>query len=137
MLVLPVLVPSWRFFDWIAPSPRIELLWLDHKGMHTSDWQKLNEKPRQLSLVTMVKRLFWNPVWNENLFMISCAERVLENSDPHRHRMLVEHVAANNHHDPKTTSFKFRLILIKRSGAHLEQELRYTSEVIPVRPSAF
>jgi len=31
----------------------------------------------------MSGRMFWNPSWNESLFLVSCAERLLQNPTPH------------------------------------------------------
>ena len=79
-LLLPALIPSWRFFDVIAPSPRIEFAMLTSPDS-AAVWQAFRPRPARVALSTMLGRLFWNPRWNESLFLVSCAERLVD-QDP-------------------------------------------------------
>ncbi|MDH4380379.1 MAG: hypothetical protein QE509_00650 [Gammaproteobacteria bacterium] len=77
--LLPALLPSWRFFDSIGPSPRIDYAWLGATDpLEDPQWQAFRPLPAQLSWWQFVRRLFWNPHWNETLFIVRCAERMLE-----------------------------------------------------------
>src|SRR6187402_3359239 len=76
-LLLPALIPSWRFFDTIAPSPRIEFTLLQSVQGVAGDWQEFRPRPSSLAVHEMLVRMFWNPRWNETLFLVSCAERLL------------------------------------------------------------
>ncbi len=81
LLVLPILFPSWRFFAWIAPSPRIE--WAIGAARDPEPlWRAWRPKPADFSLLERLWRLLWNPHGNETLFLTSCAERFLESADP-------------------------------------------------------
>ena len=64
-LLLPALVPSWRFFDTIAPSPRIEyaLLRNAEEPPSSDDWREFRPRPARQSAIRMLGRLLWNPVW--------------------------------------------------------------------------
>ncbi len=78
-LLLPALIPSWRFFDTIAPSPRIEFTLLKTADDVPENWQEFRPRPAHLSPGSMLKRLFWNPRWSETLFPVSCTELLMEN----------------------------------------------------------
>ena len=80
-LFLPVMFPSWRFFAEIGASPRIEFL-------HGDTWHAATGRPGSVTLAQMLLRLFWNPDWNEKLFLVSTAERFL--LEPEDTRLLAE-----------------------------------------------
>jgi hypothetical protein len=134
-LLLPALIPSWRFFDTIGPSPRIEFTLL--KGAHDvpEKWQEFRPRPAHLSLGSMLKRLFWNPRWNETLFLVSCAERLMENGAEHNAREIAERVETEL--EQKTVFgtempyFKFRLVFVQRQGMRMQQDIRFTSTAYP------
>jgi len=76
-LLLPAFIPSWNFFDVIAPSPRIQYALFSSSNKLMSEWTEFRPRPNKLSFMDNLFHLFWNPAWNENLFMMSCAERIL------------------------------------------------------------
>ena len=45
-LLLPALIPSWRFFDTIAPSPRIEFTLLKTAQDAPGDWRVTYANPK-------------------------------------------------------------------------------------------
>ena len=97
-LLLPALVPSWKFFKTIEPSPRVQWRLLSKTNDVVSDWQESRPRPEKVSLLTLARRLFWNPRWNENLYMVSLAERLsLDPSDHSRDELfgLLQEEAAN------------------------------------------
>jgi hypothetical protein len=67
---LPVVLPSWRFFDEIAPSPRIEYALLSSRHAQSPSWHPLTSPSLPLSPVRLLLRLLWNPHWNEYLYLI-------------------------------------------------------------------
>jgi hypothetical protein len=77
-LLLPVIFPSWRFFSSIGPSPRIEIAFLQNEHQAPQSWQEFRPRPARISLKQNLCRLFWNPQWNETLYMNSCAERLFD-----------------------------------------------------------
>ncbi len=60
-------------------------------------WQEFRPRPPVLHPVTMLRRLLWNPQWNENLFLVSLAERLMSASsaetEAHSERELLLRVA--------------------------------------------
>ncbi len=128
-LLLPALIPSWRFFDRIGPAPRVEyaLLWASggrqagepepgtlarggtgsgagtdtQAGTQTGSatdasgrrWREVHPRPATVSPLAMLQRLFWNPRRNEALYLVSCAEALLEDPSPARAAHLWEQVA--------------------------------------------
>jgi hypothetical protein len=77
-LLLPALIPSWSFFDIISASPRIQFALLKTENETILEWREFRPRPKHQSFMQMLKRLLWNPKWNESLFLVSCAERIME-----------------------------------------------------------
>ena len=133
-LLLPALLPSWRFFDTIGPSPRIEFALLNDACDTPKHWQEFRPRPAYLSLLNMLKCLFWNPQWNTSLFLVSCAERVLETPDDPRYHQLVSRISAGLHKDfPVTTFFQFRLVCLSRQGVSVQTETAYQSSIYSLK----
>ena len=132
-LLLPAFFPSWRFFDVIAPSPRIQYALFDSVNETVSGWQEFRPRPVRVSFRQMLGRMVWNPGWNESLFLVSCAERLIE--FPTRHsedEILVrikKELAVNSSHPENTTAtqLQFRLVVIKRKETQLVQEVVFHS----------
>ncbi|MET0545976.1 MAG: hypothetical protein ABWZ40_06670, partial [Caulobacterales bacterium] len=82
-LLLPALLPSWNFFDSIGPSPRIEYALLLTPEDQSPNWREFRPRPANLSFAAMLGRVFWNPRWNENLFLVSCAEKIVDAPTEH------------------------------------------------------
>ena len=132
-LLLPALVPSWRFFDTIAPSPRIEFTLLHTAQEASGRWQEFRPRPARLSIGGMLKRLFWNPRWNESLFLVSCAERLMASPTEHsRHEILnrIEAELERNSIDAGATPYlQFRLVFLSREDSQLQRHITYTSPI--------
>ena len=126
-LLLPALIPSWRFFDTIAPSPRIEFAVLASAEDMPACWQEFCLRPAQLGFAAMLARMVWNPQWNESLYLVACAERVMATPTEHSVREITTRIAATL---PATTLFlQFRLVFISRNGAELQRHITYISAV--------
>lgn len=128
-LILPALIPSWNFFDVIAPSPRIEYALCDEAGLSKSGWMPYRPRPKSISTLTMVRRLIWNPHWNETLFLNSCAERLSQGITPeHSANEILTRMKRDLAHDNEASHFRFRLIFIHREGDALTEEEICVSE---------
>jgi hypothetical protein len=122
-LLLPALVPSWRFFDAVSASPRVEYALLADPDDQADGWQEFRPRPAVLTLGTMLRRLFWNPEWNESLFLVSCAERLTSatsaHTENHSERELMLRVARDLHchalADPSGW-LQIRLRFVSRDG---------------------
>ncbi|MGB0935515.1 MAG: hypothetical protein ACPGXY_05560 [Alphaproteobacteria bacterium] len=130
-LLLPALIPSWNFFDIIAPSPRIEFTLLKTSVEPPAQWQEFRPHPEYIPPLTMFKSLFWNPWWNENLFLVSCAERLLENPTEHSRQEITSCIKADlKQNDSDFTSkpyCQFRLVLLTRNSLKREKQVAYVS----------
>jgi len=132
-LLLPALFPSWRFFAVISPSPRVQYALLSKIDEIATEWTEFRPRPARLSFLQILARLFWNPIWNESLFLVSCAERILENPTSHSEVEIITRIIAelkNNsgcHQLP--THIQFRLLVVHRHGSTLQQEICFRSQV--------
>lgn len=129
-LLLPALIPSWRFFDVIAPSPRIEFAWLASIQDTADQWHEFRPRPVRLSFTAMLRRLFWNPEWNETLFLVSCAERMIENPTAHSHQEILARIKASlkkTIQDAAAPYLQFRLVFISRHENELRREILFIS----------
>ena len=126
-LLAPVLLPSWRFFDRIAASPRIEVQRLGADGEPVGDWRAFRPRPQRLPLGVYLRRLVWNPRWNEALFLTSCAERLLGSPSDHSVREISTRIAEDLPADAAQPFFRFRLVLVSRAGEALQREVAYIS----------
>ena len=139
-LLLPALFPSWRFFDVIAPSPRIEIAGFDEPApglIDTADWREVRPKRREIGLGDRLVSFFWNPRWNETLYLATCAERLMQNPSDHssreiRRRLRVDMPAhASGSASPRY--FRFRLVFVSRAGEGeaLRRDVAYVSPPYP------
>lgn len=128
-LLLPALIPSWRFFDAIAPSPRIEFILRNINDDISQNWQEFRPLPKHLSVAQMLKNLFWNPHRNESLFLVSCAERLLDNPTEHSIQEILNRIRADIADADRKTFLQFRLVSISREGETLQKHITFTSQV--------
>lgn len=138
-LLLPAILPSWNFFDIIAPSPRIQYALLNADHLVVSDWCEFRPRPKHVSFWKMLRRMLWNPRWNESLFMMSCAERIMEQSTPqavqHSEREILERIYKDLIIDSFDTNcnieseLQFRLELIQRHGGKIENTICFYSSI--------
>ena len=135
-LLLPALIPSWNFFDIIAPSPRIQYTLLS-KATDTPDaWQLSRPLPEHVSFRQMLGRLLWNPYWNESLFMMSCAERLLDYPTRHSEDEILKRIArdvlSSGNASDTEKYLQFRIMLLSRVASTLVEDLAYESRVLPL-----
>ncbi|MAP96497.1 MAG: hypothetical protein CMK07_16250 [Ponticaulis sp.] len=132
-LILPALIPSWNFFDVIAPSPRIEYTTCNGPDDTRLDWQPFRPRPEQITLTTMLRRLVWNPRWNESLFLVSCAERLSQDITPdHSAREITTRLRRDLALTTTASHFRFRLVFIHREGTEITSEVIYISAAEPI-----
>jgi hypothetical protein len=127
-LLLPALIPSWNFFDVIAPSPRVEYARLRSIGDAQGEWREFRPRPARLSPQEMLKRLFWNPRWNESLFLVSCAERLTDVATAHSEDEIFKRIAADLRAEPEDAErpwLCFRLVFIGREADAVSSEVLF------------
>jgi len=123
--LLPALIPSWRFFQTVEPSPRVQ--WAIADGV----WRAYRPRPDHVGLPAMLWRLFWNPHWTETLYMVSLAERL--SLDPDDHVSLAEIWArvARDAGVGRDGMIRFRLVFVDRASEAVmyEAPARRLSEI--------
>ena len=136
-LLLPVLVPSWRFFAMVGPSPRIEVAVLASETATPQDWQEFRPRSATIPFPAMLQRLVWNPGWNEQLFLMSCAERFLGDEWQAGLDHILFHIRSDLQHAPHTREaapyFQVRLIVVTRAADELVKEEVFRSPVHKVQ----
>jgi len=122
LFILPVLFPSWRFFKTVEPAPRVEWSLFGQDA-----WRPLSPTPARISPLHLLRTLIWNPHRNEDLFMISCAERIAIAPTPHSIHEIAQRIAplVKEH-----AAFQFRLVFIHRYQDRLCDEVVFVSDVI-------
>ena len=128
-LLLPALTPSWRFFDSVGPSPRLEYALLA-TPQDAPDWREFRPRPASLTPLEILRRLVWSPDRNESLFLTSCAERLLDAETPHSANEILRRLAADAPAGAPPF-LKFRILLIRRDGDALRREIAYVSPATP------
>ncbi len=127
-LLLPALIPSWNFFDVIAPSPRIEYAVTGSSALPQADWVEFRPRPQRVSARTLLARLLWNPRWNESLFLVSCAERLINAPTDHSQDEIFTRLAAELTRDGATGDWlSFRLVFVSREDEAIQREVLFQS----------
>ena len=121
-LFLPILFPSWRFFEEIGPSPRIET-----RLVHETAWKPLDHLPNRLGPLTVLRRLFHAPEWNARLYLVSTAIRHAVEPTPHTQSTLEALIAARL---GTNRPFVFRIVFHVRDGDRIGVFIEYESGIV-------
>ena len=134
-LVLPVLIPSWRFFKTIEPLPRVQWVLFSDDNTIINNWHEFRPRPQRVTPFQMLNRLFWNPEWNEALFVLSCAERIEENPTQHSIHEINKRILSDISQMPPhqtAQSMQFRLVFIHENETGQSQDILFISQKIPL-----
>ena len=124
-LLLPTLFPSWRFFDQIGPSPRIEVC---AKG---GEWRAFEDLPVSLGLWQIFFRLFHSPVWNEHLYRVSTAIRLSVEPDDHALSEL-SRLIYRGWPGESGDRYRFRICYLARDDGRIGKFVEYESAELTV-----
>lgn len=129
-LLLPALIPSWNFFELIAASPRIEYAQLQSRGEAAVDWRAFRPRPQRISFMAMLSRLLWNARWNEALFVVSCAERLLSEPTDHSQDEIFHRIAADlaERQEALGAWLRFRIVLVNEDEGAIAREVAFVSD---------
>ena len=134
MLLLPALIPSWRFFETIEASPRVQWAGIARGDTVGLNWQEYRPQPQRVSIYAMFWRLFWNPARNDGLYMVSLAERLTLAPDTHNIGEIFRLISADLTSDA-APMLQFRLVFVHRDTVGLSndlvQEVTYLSRPRP------
>ncbi len=130
-LVLPIMVPSWRFFKAIEPSPRVQ--WAVLADGAPTAWREFRPRPMVVTPMEMLFRWFWNPARNDALFLVSLAERILQNPTPHSIDEINTRILGDLDRDQvEGKQVQFRLVFVSRDRDALTEEVLYMSDPVPI-----
>ena len=135
-LILPTLIPSWRFFETVEASPRIEWTLLATANKTPTNWCAFRPCPDTLTPLQMLARLLWNPTGNDSLYMVSCAERIAISNCPHSINEITTRILDDITELPLNTSTKlmqFRLVFVGRDASGPTRETVFLSTLAPTR----
>ena len=131
-LLLPALVPSWKFFKAIEPSPRVEWRLLSVRREPVTDWREFRPRPKKLSAMEILVRLFWNPRWNESLYAVSLAERLTLNPTAHSREelfgLMFRELRGVEPENPDAHHLQYRLVFVRRSGSEMQRLITFQSD---------
>lgn len=125
-LVLPVLLPSWRFFKSVEPSPRVQWSLTDKPEA----WHNFRPRPASVGIAALLGRLFWNPQWNERLYVLSCAERQHLAPEAHNIAQINACVARDVMRMGGASTdaqFRFRLVFVQRLDGRMIEDVVFVS----------
>lgn len=127
-LLLPALIPSWRFFDVIAPAPYIEIAVYKYAHDEGPVWKEFRPRPDKLTILAMCKRMIWNPRWNESLFLMSCAERLAKDEEPFAREEIFRRIKSEL---TGKGYVQFRLVFKLREAGSITSHINYISAIEP------
>ncbi|MEM9062271.1 MAG: hypothetical protein AAGD13_17570 [Pseudomonadota bacterium] len=130
-LLLPALIPSWRFFRSVEASPRIQWTFAENHPGDPTIWREFRPRPDRVSPLETLVRLFWNPVWNETLFLVSCAERIEDTSDPHAIAEIRHRVVTGLRRSGEATSdqpVRFRIVFVDWQNGKRHERIAFESD---------
>lgn len=134
-LLLPGLIPSWAFFKAVEPSPRVEWRLIPPNDVEGGQWTEARQRPQKVTFARMALRLFWNPQWNEALYLVSLAERLAQEASAHSineiHRLL-ESELGQAAFAVQGAHVQFRLVFTHRDGSDLVPVVTYVSDPRPI-----
>ena len=131
--LLPILFPSWRFFSSIGPSPRIEVGFVGDKNSEPQAWLPFRALPQSINFPLGLQRLFHNPLWNERLYINTCAEHLFEGYSEFREREIGQRlvVAVLNKEIVVDDEFRylvFRIHALESEAGQVRDEIVFVSK---------
>lgn len=129
--LIPAIIPSWRFFDRIGPAPRLEYSLTAGAHDQPAEWHEVSPRPSRVPPWVALAHLFWNPYGNAALFLVSCAERLIETPTADRaddlwHRVaeIVEQRTGQNAAPP---FLRIRIVQAMRERDRIVDHIAWTS----------
>ena len=148
-LVLPVLVPSWRFFDSIGPSPRLEYQWRapDAPEDPAQAWTPWVLTPARVGVGTMFARLLFNAARNEALYLLACCERLVDDASHHAEQEIAARLAAHLKNERLAAHLReerlaapglvrFRIVEVYPEAGQLQRQVAFVSAPFAVAAAA-
>jgi len=131
-LLLPVFIPSWQFFREVGPSPRIEFCLATTKES-LGEWQEFDLRAQSKSWLDLLFSIFFNARWNEALYIMNCAERLVINPTEHSSQEIISRMIIEFRRkglDLSLTPYlQYRLVFVSREGDELRKDVLFVSKI--------
>lgn len=134
-LILPIVMPSWRFFDVIAPAPHIEFGWADSATSNALAWRPFLPTPATIDWPLRLRHLWSNAARNETLYLLACADQVCYATSARAAaeiRARLERALANGSLDRQGPYLCLRIRTVVRVGTELQETVAYSAPPWPV-----
>lgn len=139
-LLAPVFIPSWRFFDEVGSSPRIEIGFGEIQDEPPTVWMEFRSISKDISIKDYIIRMIWNPVRNQDLFLMTCAQKVLEEQKQcyidQIKRIISASKAVQSQCRHEDRFLYFRLVYLFSDDEDLSKEIGYISDAIKIPQNA-
>ena len=102
-------------------------------------WHRYRPRPVRVAVSAMLWRLLWNPRRNEALYMVSCAERLHLDADPHSAKQIAARLAREILACDAAQvgmAFRYRVVFVQRVGAQMVADIAVTSDLLPLSEDA-
>lgn len=82
-------------------------------------------------MLHMLRRLFWNPRWNDALYLVSLAERQTIAPTEHSLQDITAHIARRlrSQKTPAGALFQFRILYVHRDAIGLHQTVTFEGPI--------
>lgn len=97
-----------------------------------TEWTKARPRPAHLSFAAMLGRMLWNHRRNETLFLVSCAERLVDAPSDHGAKEIRKRLARDLG-APEGVP-RFRLVFVRREGTWIVKTVEYASPAFALAP---
>ncbi|HEX7822203.1 MAG TPA: hypothetical protein VF463_16460 [Sphingobium sp.] len=120
----------------MSASPRLDYALLAAPDQRAGQWLEFRPRPTVLKISAMLRGLLWNAEWNETLFLVSLAERMMRVStaetEAHSERELLLRVARHlDRHAAcdRSAYLQIRLRFVSRAGPseQISEQIAYLS----------
>ena len=129
-LILPIVIPSWRFFDVIAPAPHIEYGWADSATSSAFAWWPFLPTPATIAWPLRLRHLWSNAARNETLYLLACADQVCYAASARAAteiRARLERAVANGSIERQGLYLCLRIRTVERVGTALQETVVYST----------
>lgn len=136
-LLLPILFPSWRFFSGIGPSPRFDIGFIKEGESDPATWIDLSQIPAEWKIWKGIGQLFHNPVWNDQLYINTCAEHLFEFNSEFREQEIADRLLRlfqlkSYKISNDVSYFCFRIRAIESDGLNPAEKIVFFSKIFPL-----
>ncbi len=137
-LLLPIFFPSWRFFSSIGPSPRIEVGFVADKNSEPQEWLPFRPLPKKVNFTLSLQQLFHNPLWNECLYINTCAEHLFEGYSEFREREIGQRLVAAALNEKITVDGEFHYLVfrvraLESEAGQVREDVVFISKLFELR----